>query len=106
MESLILQTLDYRLCVPLASNFVMRYSRTMEQEEVCFCMFLLELTLQNFRFSWLPSSLVAASAILLAGFALKKNLWTREMSDETGYSNVLYLHVSILVGRDVPAKVF
>lgn len=64
-----------QLCVPLGNYFLNRHAAGMTESEFHLATFLLELTLQNFSFTHLPCSLVAAGAINLAGAICGRLLW-------------------------------
>ena len=63
--------------------------------------FVSELTLQDFRFSCLPPSLIAAGALNLVGLHYKRNVWTPEMAEELGYSESTVMQCSNLINQHV-----
>ena len=59
------------------------------------------MTLQDFRFSCLPPSLIAAGALNLVGLHYKRNVWTPEMAEELGYSESTVMQCSNLINQHV-----
>jgi hypothetical protein len=98
METIMLSALSFNLTVPSAYRFGQRYFKLFgENNEMIrdLLFYLMELTLQDYRFlNYLPSQ-VAASAIYLAltsvyfssGKQQWKNVWSSFQLTQTGYSN-------------------
>jgi cyclin B len=88
MESVILNELKFNVTVPYAMRFAERYVRltrsTPEFKELV--SFLIELTLQDYKFLRFNPSTVAAASVSLALHLTGSRSWSSALERETGYS--------------------
>jgi len=108
MESIMLNVLEFNVTVPYAIRFAENYLRLLKPTEEFSCMvnFLIELTLQEYKFlNYLPSQ-VAASAISLALHLSGQNAWSTGLQSYTGYSESdlrnCVLDLWVLASKDSP----
>ena len=96
MEGDVLNTLDFKLTVSTAKNFLRRFQRASQVKgtEKFLCNYLSELSLIDDNMRQFSPSILAASALYLARFELygeelpydAEEIWTKDLQHYTGYS--------------------
>jgi hypothetical protein len=90
METIMLNTLGFRLTMPSALKFATRQQKVAGQagneKQAHLCHFLMELTLQDYDFLQFKPSQLAATATFLSLRMLGLSDWTTLLAQYTGYN--------------------
>jgi len=90
MESEILTTLEYQLCLPTAHTFLCRYLKAAHADRsmVQLACYLAERSLQEYSMlPFLPST-IAATAVMVARKSLQRHAWSPTLLHYTHYDEV------------------
>lgn len=87
METMILNAIEYKLTVPTAHSFLCRYLKAAHADRtmVQLSCYIAERSLQEYALVKYPSSVLAATTILIARKSLKRHPWSPTLVKYTNY---------------------